>query len=93
MTNCFQVTNGREWELIGKKDPQLPQMFYPIQVGRADLQLVLTPTTQDPTMTLGGGDTVAARSALLLHLGDHRPQVHHGQLQGQDDLGRRHRQG
>lgn len=46
----WKVTNGREWELIGKKDPQLPQMFYPIQ---------------DPTMTLGGGDTVAARCTMV----------------------------
>lgn len=49
-----------------------------------------THTIEDPTMTLTGGDTVAARFSLLHHREDHHPQVHHGQLQGQDDLGRRH---
>ena len=33
------------WELIGKKDPQLPQMFYPVA---------------DPAMTIRKGDTVVS---------------------------------
>merc|ERR1719244_511476 len=38
-----------DWHLIGKKDPQLPQMFYPVD---------------DPTITLRKGDTVAARCTM-----------------------------
>ena len=38
------------WRLIGKKDPQLPQMFYPIA---------------DPYMTMTGGDTIAARCTMV----------------------------
>lgn len=33
MVSGYKVTRkgfSDEWELIGKKDPQLPQMFYPV---------------------------------------------------------------
>jgi len=46
----WKVSEHMEWDLIGKKDPQLPQMFYPIA---------------DPRMTLTGGDTVAARCTMV----------------------------
>ena len=42
----FKVQNGNQWTLIGKEDPQLPQMFYP---------------TKDTKTTLTKGDTFAAR--------------------------------
>nr|CAG4648544.1 EOG090X0318 [Polyphemus pediculus] len=38
-----------EWTLIGKQDPQLPQMFYPVQ----------------ENMTITKGDTVAARCTMV----------------------------
>ena len=46
----WKVTQDMEWSLIGKKDPQLPQMFYPIS---------------DTSMTLTGGDTIAARCTMV----------------------------
>jgi peptidylglycine monooxygenase len=45
----WRVRNNREWTLIGKKDPQLPQMFYPVE----------------NKMTLTRGDTVAARCTMV----------------------------
>ena len=39
-----------EWSLIGKEDPQKPQMFYPVE---------------NAEMTLSGGDTVAARCTMV----------------------------
>ena len=39
-----------QWSLIGKKNPQLPQMFYPIA---------------DQRMTMTGGDTIAARCTMV----------------------------
>ena len=44
--------HGRKdhWTLIGKQDPQLPQMFYPIT---------------DAKMTLTKGDVVAARCTMV----------------------------
>ncbi|XP_064106130.1 peptidylglycine alpha-hydroxylating monooxygenase-like isoform X1 [Macrobrachium nipponense] len=47
----YKVTKdglGDKWELIGKKDPQLPQMFYPVA----------------NDLTLAKGDTVAARCTM-----------------------------
>ena len=41
----------QDWQLIGKKNPQLPQMFYPIE----------------NKMTLTQGDTVAARCTMVNH--------------------------
>lgn len=41
---------GHRWSLIGKKDPQLPQMFYPVV---------------ESDMTLTKGDTVAARCTMV----------------------------
>jgi len=38
------------WKLIGKKDPQKPQMFYPVA---------------DPSLSLTKGDTVAARCTMV----------------------------
>jgi len=48
----WRVQNQQEWKLIGKKDPQLPQMFYPVA---------------DPSLTLTRGDTVAARCTMVNH--------------------------
>ncbi|XP_023347961.1 peptidylglycine alpha-hydroxylating monooxygenase isoform X2 [Eurytemora carolleeae] len=45
----WKVGKGMEWTLIGKKDPQLPQMFYPVE----------------NTLTLNKGDTVAARCTMV----------------------------
>ena len=46
----WKVQNKEDWELIGKKSPQLPQMFYPVE---------------DKKMTLTQGDTVAARCTMV----------------------------
>ena len=46
----WKVQNQEEWELIGKKSPQLPQMFYPVE---------------DRGMTLTNGDTIAARCTMV----------------------------
>lgn len=46
----WKVSPDMEWNLIGKKDPQLPQMFYPVE---------------NSTMTLTGGDYVAARCTMV----------------------------
>jgi len=46
----WKVTKDMEWSLIGKEDPQKPQMFYPVE---------------DAEMTLSGGDTVAARCTMV----------------------------
>jgi len=48
----WKVSPGMNWNLIGKKDPQLPQMFYPIA---------------DQYMTMTGGDTLAARCTMVSH--------------------------
>ena len=42
----WKVKNKREWALLGKEDPQLPQMFYPVS---------------DNTTSLTKGETIAAR--------------------------------
>ena len=46
----WKVDPDMQWTLIGKEDPQKPQMFYP---------------TKDKSMTLTGGDTVAARCTMV----------------------------
>jgi len=46
----WKVSPEMEWTLIGKKDPQLPQMFYPIA---------------DPSLTVKRGDTIAARCTMV----------------------------
>merc|ERR1712127_830944 len=46
----WKVSPNMEWNLIGKKDPQLPQMFYPVE---------------DKAMTITGGDTLAARCTMV----------------------------
>merc|ERR1712018_1055929 len=45
----WRVRNRQDWTLIGKKSPQVPQMFYPVE---AD-------------MTLSAGDVVAARCTMV----------------------------
>ena len=39
-----------DWTLIGKADPQLPQMFYPVE---------------DSEMIIRNGDTIAARCTMV----------------------------
>ena len=46
----WKVENSDSWELIGKKDPQQPQMFYPVA---------------KPGLTLTRGDVVAARCTMV----------------------------
>jgi len=41
---------GMKWTLVGKKDPQLPQMFYPVE---------------DTSVTLQRGDTFASRCTMV----------------------------
>merc|ERR1712055_827583 len=45
----WKVSDKERWELLGKKDPQLPEMFYPA----------------DTTLSLSQGDTVAARCTMV----------------------------
>lgn len=46
----FKVTDNMEWTLIGKEDPQLPQMFFPVP---------------DDTITLNDGETLATRCTMV----------------------------
>jgi len=46
----WKVTKNMEWSLIGKKNPQMPQMFYPVA---------------DSSMTLSRGDTIASRCTMV----------------------------
>ena len=46
----WKVENSDSWELIGKKDPQKPQMFYPVE---------------NTDLTLTEGDVVAARCTMV----------------------------
>jgi len=48
----WKVTEGAKWDLIGKKSPQEPQMFYPIN---------------DSEMTFSKGDILAARCTMVNH--------------------------
>ena len=48
----WKVENSNSWTMIGKQDPQKPQMFYPIN---------------NPGLTLTKGDTVAARCTMVNH--------------------------
>jgi len=48
----WKVTNGEKWDLVGKKSPQEPQMFYPIN---------------DAEMTFTKGDVLAARCTMVNH--------------------------
>ena len=45
----WRVRDKNNWKLIGKKDPMLPQMFYPIET----------------EMTVRKGDTIAARCTMV----------------------------
>ena len=46
----WKVENSDSWELIGKQDPQKPQMFYPVE---------------NKGLTLTRGDVVAARCTMV----------------------------
>jgi len=46
----WRVQNMSNWDLIGKRDPQTPQMFYPVS---------------DESVTLKPGDVVAARCTMV----------------------------
>lgn len=46
----YKVDKSNKWSLIGKKDPHLPQMFYPVA---------------DKSLSLTKGDTVAARCTMV----------------------------
>ena len=46
----WKVSDNKNWNLIGKRSPQLPQMFYPIS---------------DSELTLTKGDIVAARCTMV----------------------------
>ena len=46
----WKVSNGHKWELIGKRSPQDPQMFYPVA---------------DENLVLRKGDIVAARCTMV----------------------------
>jgi peptidylglycine monooxygenase len=46
----WKVTPNMEWTLLGKEDPQLPQMFWPIN---------------DDTIILNDGDTLATRCTMV----------------------------
>lgn len=45
----WKVSPDMQWTLLGKRDPQLPQMFYPTE----------------PGITVTGGDTLAARCTMV----------------------------
>ena len=49
----WRVQNMSNWDLIGKRDPQKPQMFYPVA---------------DESVTLQPGDVVAARCTMVCYL-------------------------
>ena len=46
----FRVRDRSKWDLIGKRDPQQPQMFYPIK---------------DDKMVINKGDILAARCTMV----------------------------
>ena len=50
MVSGWKVGNSDSWELIGKKDPQQPQTFYPVG---------------NPQLSLTRGDVVAARCTMV----------------------------
>ena len=45
----WKVSPAMQWTLLGKRDPQLPQMFYPTE----------------PGITVTSGDTLAARCTMV----------------------------
>ena len=48
VTGWKVLEGGKEWKMLGKKNPQLPQMFYPVEEAKEEL-------------TIRNGDTLAAR--------------------------------
>lgn len=55
----WKVSRDGEWSLIGRKNPQLPQSFYPIE---------------DKNLTIGEGDIVATRCVMVNPL-DHEVRI------------------
>ena len=47
----WKISNGKDWNLIGKKSPKEPQMFYPLA---------------DPELTFTKGDILAARCTMVI---------------------------
>ena len=58
----WQVKDGSKWSLIGKQNPQLPEMFYPVA---------------DPDMVITKKDFVAARCTMVSNLGTVRSMRNH----------------
>jgi len=52
LVSGYKVDRENNWSLIGKRDPSLPQMFYPVS---------------DKSITLSKGDVVAARCTMVNH--------------------------
>ena len=52
----WRVQNMSRWDLIGKRNPQDPQMFYPVK---------------DESVTLKKGDVVAARCSMVSYKKDY----------------------
>jgi len=50
LVSGWRVRDNSQWKLIGKKNPQLPQMFYPVE---------------DGSMVIRPGDVVAARCTMV----------------------------
>ena len=50
LVSGWRVRDNSQWTLIGKKNPQLPQMFYPVE---------------DGSMVIRPGDVVAARCTMV----------------------------
>lgn len=46
----WKVSRNMDWTLLGREDPQLPQMFYPVH---------------DDTVTLTSGDRIASRCTMV----------------------------
>ena len=51
----WKISNGKDWNLIGKKSPKEPQMFYPLA---------------DPELTFTKGDILAARCTMVIFVID-----------------------
>ena len=60
----WKVRNRDEWTLLGKQNPQKPQMFNTIVAGDGD------------DMDIQKGDVVAARCTMVNHLGMNKKRIH-----------------
>lgn len=47
----WKVSGNDKWDLIGKRDPQLPQMFYPVE---------------NKSLTISSGDHIASRCTMVI---------------------------